>query len=96
MIDPSTRPDRYVFSAESTPKDLFGYYKIIDGKQEFALSPLLYAYTNGRTITLVATDSLPADLAHMLAMLLDDKGPMVMPRGDALTRHPDFKVVLEA
>jgi hypothetical protein len=44
---------------------------------------------------MVAPDTLPAPMYLLLAMLTDDAGPLMLPTGEALPRHPDFKVVLK-
>lgn len=74
--------------------DLIGSYRLNDGNIEFELSPLLEAYHNGHAITLVATESLPVAEALLLAGVLDNPGPLTLPDGTSLTRHPNFEIEL--
>lgn len=86
---------RFTCTVETTPADLIGSHHLIDGKPVFVLSPLLESYHDGTPITLVATGALTAHMAILLAMLLDDAGPLTLTDGRALSRHPDFRVELE-
>jgi hypothetical protein len=86
---------RFTCNIETTGSDLFGSFNIVNGKTVFRPSTLLEAYRDGNTITMVAPDTLPAPMYLLLAMLTDDAGPLMLPTGEALPRHPDFKVVLK-
>ncbi|GAF70190.1 unnamed protein product [marine sediment metagenome] len=87
---------RFTCNIETTESDLFGAWNIVENEFVFCPAALLEAYGSGNTITMDCYSALTAEMTVLLAMITRDAGPLILPNGEALPRHPDFKVVLEA